>query len=150
MKKPIFFSLFFALLVVGMNVTSAQSLWLDQLDLTGMDTGWGTPHAKKSVEGNPLAIAGQKFEHGVGTHAVSRMKIYLGQKATHFSVSVGVDDEAQKTASIEFYVLGDKKVLWKSGVMKKGDAPKKTDVDVRSIKILGSAAARLPRTALMC
>ena len=119
----------------------SQTIWLDELNLSAMDAGWGTPHAKKSVEENSLSIAGQKYQRGVGTHAISRMKLDLRGKAAHFSALVGVDDEAQKPASIEFYVLGDRKILWQSGIMKKGEAAKKVDVDVRGINLLGLLVA---------
>jgi len=102
-----------------------------------MDAGWGMPNANKSVEGNPLSIGGKKFERGVGTHAISHMRLDLNGKASRFSAYVGVDDEARDPASIEFFVLGDKRILWQSGLMKKNDAPKKVDVDVSNIKTLG-------------
>ncbi len=102
-----------------------------------MDAGWGQPHAGKSVEGNPLSVGGQKFEHGVGTHAISHMRLDLGGKGSRFEAQVGVDDEAQNRASVEFFVLGDKRILWQSGVMKKGEAPKKVDVDLTHVKSLG-------------
>ncbi|HEY6952257.1 MAG TPA: NPCBM/NEW2 domain-containing protein, partial [Bacteroidota bacterium] len=116
---------------------NAQGIWLDQLALSAMDAGWGSPHANASVEGNPLSVAGQKFQHGVGTHAVSHMRLDLNGNATRFTASVGVDDEAQKQASIEFYILGDKKILWQSGVMKKGETAKKADVNITGIQKLG-------------
>src|SRR5213593_2836533 len=116
----------------------AQKIWLDELDLSAMQAGWGTPHARKSVEGNVLTIAGQKFDRGVGTHAVSTLLLILDGKGKRFTASVGVDDEAgSDKASVSFYVLGDRKIFWESGVMKKGQFPKKLDVDVRNITLLG-------------
>lgn len=135
MKKSLLLCLLF--LFFGSGSLVAQNIWLDELDLSGMDTGWGTPHAKQSVEGNPLIVAGQKYERGVGTHSISHMRLDLNGKATRFTALVGVDDEAQNQASIEFYVLGDKKILWQSGVMKKGDSAKKADVDITGIRKLG-------------
>src|SRR5512135_370605 len=90
----------------------AQTVWLDELDLSMMECGWGTPEAKKSVEGNPLRVGGHQFERGVGTHAVSTMLINLGAAGRRFTASVGVDDEASNPkSSVEFYILGDRKVL---------------------------------------
>jgi hypothetical protein len=65
------------------------------------------------------------------------MRLDLNGKVSRFTAFVGVDDEARNRASIEFYVLGDKKILWQSGVMKKGEVPKKVDVDLTRIKTLG-------------
>jgi len=118
--------------------TFAQTVWLDELDLSAMEIGWGTPNVRKSVEGNKLSIAGQKFDRGVGTHAVSTYLLNLDGKGKRFIAFVGVDDEVgNNKASVSFYVLGDKKVLWESGVMRKGDAPKQIDLDVRKINLLG-------------
>jgi alpha-galactosidase len=115
----------------------SQEIWLDQLNLSAMDAGWGSPNVDKSVEGNPLSIGGQKFQRGVGTHAISHMRLDLDGKANRFTALVGVDDEAGERASIEFFVLGDRKVLWQSGVMKKGEAPKMADVNLSNIRTLG-------------
>ena len=123
---------------IGPSQSTSQTVWLDELDLSTMDIGWGSPQAKKSVDGHPLGVGGQKFERGVGTHAVSTYLLNLNGKGKKFNASVGVDDEVDTTkASVEFFIVGDKKVLWGSGVMKKGDAPKKIDVDIANIKQLG-------------
>ena len=115
----------------------AQTVWLDELDLSTMEAGWGNPEARKSVEGNALRIAGKTYDRGVGTHAISTFVVDLGGKGRSFSAWVGVDDETGDKASIGFFVLGDKKVLWESGMMKRGDPPKRVDVNVGKIKLLG-------------
>ena len=53
------------------------AIWLESLDLSKIEQGWGEPHAGRSVENHPLKIHGQAFQHGVGTHAVSEMHIDL-------------------------------------------------------------------------
>ncbi len=117
---------------------AGQTVWLDDLDLSTMECGWGTPQARKSVEGNPLRIAGQRFDRGVGTHAVSTFLLSLDRKANRFTATVGVDDEADTgRSSVAFFVLGDRKVLWSSGVMKGGHKPARIDLDVRGVKLLG-------------
>ena len=116
----------------------AQSVYLDELNLSTMTAGWGDSHPKLSVDGNPMSIAGKKFLRGVGTHAVSTFLIHLNGKGKRFRASVGVDDEVGNgPASIEFYILGDRQVLWHSGVMKKNDPPKIADVDINHIQSLG-------------
>ncbi len=132
-------SFMFLLLVFVTPGAFAQTneLWLEQVNLSAMDAGWGQPRSGKSVEGNPLSVDAKKFEHGVGTHAISHLRLDLNGKGVRFEALVGVDDEARDRASVEFYVLGDKKILWQSGVMKKGDAPKKVSVDLANIESLG-------------
>jgi alpha-galactosidase len=131
--------LFFVLLLYSFcSLTlKAQTIRLDKLDLTNMECGWGTAQSNKSVEGNTLSIAGQKFEHGVGTHAISTFLLNINDNGKRFLATVGVDDEATNKGSVEFLVLGDKKVLWQSGIMKKGTASKKVDINISKIKKLG-------------
>jgi alpha-galactosidase len=97
---------------------------------------YGEPHADKTVDGHPLTIGGQKFEHGLGTHANSFMYIRLGGSAEQFSAFVGVDDEAAPRGTVTFKIIGDGRTLWESGVMRGGDAPKFISVDLRGIQTL--------------
>nr|NQU91738.1 NPCBM/NEW2 domain-containing protein [Bacteroidota bacterium] len=111
-----------------------HTIYLDEMDLSTMDIEWGTNQVNKSVEGNPLTIAGQLFDRGVGTHAVSKMMIDLHGTAKIFSAMVGVDNESGERGSVEFFVMGDKKILWQSGLMKKGDPAKAVEVDLIGIE----------------
>jgi alpha-galactosidase len=114
-----------------------ESVWISSLDLSPIIQGWGKPQADKSVTGTPMAVAGRKFEHGLGTHAVSLVRIELSGGASRFSALVGVDDNAQgKEASIIFKVIGDGRTLFKTGVMRLGQAAEKVDVDVTGMKVL--------------
>ncbi len=116
----------------------AQTVSLDELDLSTMRAGWGESRAKLSVDGNPLTVAGEKFIRGVGTHAISTFLLNLDGKGRSFQARVGVDDEVGTgPASVEFFVLGDKKVLWQSGVMRKNDPAKSVDADIRNVRLLG-------------
>ncbi|MBI3194040.1 MAG: NPCBM/NEW2 domain-containing protein [Ignavibacteriae bacterium] len=132
--KQLFLPLIISLFCV-ISSSLSQTIWLDELDLSAMEIGWGSPNAKKSVDGNPLSIGGQKFERGVGTHAVSTLLLKLDGKGKHFSAFVGVDDETEnEIASIEFFVVGNKRVLWQSGVMKAKDSAKYISLDIIGIK----------------
>ncbi len=115
----------------------AATVWLDDLDISQTTQGWGDPHKNQSVGGHDLSINGQKFEHGLGTHAESVLYVDLNRGAKSFSASVGVDGEATNSpASIEFFVLGDGKTLWQSGVMKANDPAKTFTVDLAGVKTL--------------
>jgi alpha-galactosidase len=122
--------------VSGFNtiVNAANMAWVSSLDLSNAKQGWGTPHADKSVNGNVLSIAGEKFEHGFGTHSVGRLVIDLHGNATHFHARVGIDDDAAPhKGTADFTVVGDGKQLWTSGILKHGDAAKTVDVDLMGI-----------------
>ena len=138
MKSCFALALGFSLAALVPQMASAETVWLDDLNLTTATQGWGEPHKNQSVEGHALTIGGQKFERGFGTHAESRLKINIGGDAQKFSAKVGVDDEVNSNAasSVEFIVVGDGKALWRSGVMKAGDAAKDCTVDLTGVKSL--------------
>jgi alpha-galactosidase len=119
--------------MIGCTV-SKNVLFVDQLDLTQMESGWGENHINKSVDGNPLKIAGKTYERGIGTHAVGKFLINTGGTAVSFDALAGVDDENSKPGTVEFKILGDRKVLWSSGIMKQGDAAKSIHVSLKGIK----------------
>ncbi len=127
----------FAAMLVGSGLSAAETVRLEDLDLGGMSSGWGKPQKNQSVTERPLSIGGQKFERGVGTHANSENWITLDGKTKSFTAQVGVDDNANNGgASIEFLVYGDGRELWRSGVCKWRDAPRKCRVDLNGVKIL--------------
>ena len=51
------------------HLSHAQTIYLDELNLSTMESGWGTPSAGRSVDGHPLTVGGKTYERGVGTHA---------------------------------------------------------------------------------
>ncbi len=131
-------SLLAALFLVLISCTNSEkTIWLDEFDLTEMDCGWGTPQKNKSIITADLSIGGNAFQRGVGTHATSTFLIDLNGKGKTFSAMVGVDDATNETASVDFYVIGDKKVIWQGGVMKLGDSAKVVNVNIRGINKLG-------------
>lgn len=128
----------FSLMGLAAGFVSAETVWLDDLDLTGASQGWGDPHKNHSVEGHALAIGGKTFERGFGTHAESNLRLKLNGGGQKFSASVGIDDEVRgnRAASVEFFVIGDGKMLWQSGVMHAGNAPKLCEVNLDGVKSL--------------
>ena len=116
--------------------TNVKQINVDQMDLSSMTTGWRKVNSGKSVEENPLKIAGKVYEKGIGTHAISQYMIALDGKASEFSAGVGVDDESGKDATIEFFVIGDKKILWQSGIVHKGDSASMVKVNLKNIRKL--------------
>jgi alpha-galactosidase len=134
-----------ALLVVlivaaGWSLTATalgETLGLEQLDLSAMTAGWGKPQKNLSITEKPLSIGGQKFARGVGTHANSECWIVLDGKAKQFTAQVGVDDNARDArASIEFTVFGDDRELWRSGVCKLGEKPRRCQIELTGIRRL--------------
>jgi len=118
------------------SAAKADIIGLDSVDLQYLEQEWGSPHANQSVEGHALAVGGQKFAHGLGTHAASNLRLALGGKAERFTAQVGVDDEVGSRGSITFTITGDGRTLWESGVLHGGDPAKPVSVDLRGIKVL--------------
>jgi alpha-galactosidase len=125
------------------SIVSAETVWLDDLNLTPIIQGWGNAQknkcaAKKSEDGKPLSISAERFERGVGTVAISTLNVYLNGAATKFSAHVGADDEKRGSSrtSVEFFVIGDGKQLWRSGVMHANDAAKDFEVSVAGVQQL--------------
>ncbi|MCW1916987.1 alpha-galactosidase [Luteolibacter sp. GHJ8] len=98
--------------------------------------GWAEARANRSVDGNPLRVGGKTYESGIGTHANAEWPIALGGEATALRGASGVDDEVGEKASVVFIIEGDGKVLWKSPVMKKGDAAQPFAVKLDGVKAL--------------
>ncbi len=133
---PILFTLPASLtLFLSLRLPAAE-LWLDQLDVSLSSCGWHRTRANQSVQGNPLRIGTTTYEHGIGTHAPGEFRVKLHKKALSFSALVGIDAESGPGGSVEFIVKADKKVLWKSGVMRGGEGPKKVKVDLRGFQDL--------------
>src|ERR1051326_1015877 len=127
----------FLALLVGCLVTNASrgdSFNLDALDLEHVEQGWGQPHANQSVEGHGLSIGGKKFENGLGTHAVSTLRVALAGKGERFTGQVGVDDEVGQRGSVVFKIIGDGKTLWESGVIHGGDGAQEATVSLQGVK----------------
>lgn len=70
--------------------------------------------------------------------AVFRIK--LDGKTISFKASAGIDDSAPehelKQASAEFIILGDGKIIWRSGIMHAGEKAKQIDISTKGIKSL--------------
>lgn len=124
--------------LAGGEIPAAETktVWLDELDISKCQCGWGTPHAAKSVEGRPITIAEKTYDHGLGTHAESYLKIEVND-ARSFAAEVGVDDEINAApASVEFKIYGDDKLLSESGIMTAGLPAKQVRLDLSDIKTL--------------
>lgn len=113
-----------------------NSVWLDALDLTPLDQGYGTPQANLSVDKHPLTLGGMVYPHGVGSHARATLVLNLHGDATRFVSTVGVDDETKGGGSVTFEVLVDGRVQAATPVLHGGDVPKLLSVDLTGAKQL--------------
>jgi alpha-galactosidase len=125
-----------AMLAISTTLAQAEQVQLSALDLGNVSQGWGKPQADKNVREHPISVAGRKFEHGLGTHAPSRVVIDLKGGATRFRAVAGLDDEVKgQGGSVAFRVYGDGKTLFRTEVMKPGESAN-IDVDLTGMKTL--------------
>lgn len=136
-SKAIIIALLIILLNLVGNNLSAQTVWLDQLDLSAATQGYGVPGKNKSVAEKTMTINGKTFSRGFGTHAESSLFILLNGHATSFTAFVGIDDEVDgHQPAVEFIVNGDGKQLWSSGIMRLKDAARFCSVSLAGVKKL--------------
>jgi alpha-galactosidase len=134
---PALIGVLLAGMMFSASAAATETVLLGSLDVSKVKQGWGQPQADKSVDGKQISIGGKKFEHGLGTHAESTLIINLKGGAERFTAYVGVDDEVgDSLGSVEFRVLVDERELWKSEVMKAGQAPEKVDVNLKGFQTL--------------
>ncbi len=120
---------------IGIAELSANTIWLDELDLSAATQGYGTPKKNKTIDNRTFTISGKTFERGFGTHSVSSLIIILDGKVSSFNAKVGVDDEvAGRQSAVEFVINGDGKKLWSSGIMRQGDTARVCNVQLSGVK----------------
>ena len=92
--------------------------------------GWHETRNNASISGQPMSIAGHRYEKGLGTHAPGEMVFRLDRKHKRFATDVGVDDQGGPTGSVVFQVLLDGRKAFDSGLMRFGQAAKHIALDV--------------------
>jgi alpha-galactosidase len=122
-------------LAAGCSSFGQKTVWLDELDMSKMTSGYKKPQIKKSIDEKPLTIGGKVYERGVGTHSQSLVAVELDGKAKSFKAGVGVDDEVEKErGSVEFKIYSDRKLIWESSVLRGGDQAREVEVNLKGIK----------------
>jgi hypothetical protein len=106
---------FICLLTAGIISARADMVRLEQLDLSNVIQGWGTPRAGKSVEGKPMQIGDTAFTHGLGSHGPGQLAINLHKTALRFEAHVGIDAETAGRGSVVFQAFVDDKKVFDSG-----------------------------------
>lgn len=123
--------------VAGVAAPQTSVVWLDDLEIQAYSEGIRPVQAKTNYTHDTMRMKGTTYARGVGVQSVSVLSFCLDGNATRFTALAGVDDTANKSDPVNFYVIADKKVLFDSGKMRVGDAPKPVDVDLTGIKQLG-------------
>jgi uncharacterized protein YkwD len=115
-----------------------RTIWLESLDFATMTCGSGRPQRARSLDRRPLSLWGKKYTHGIGTHAVSIMRIDLKGAAARFKAVVGLDDELPPTQQncVRFTVWGDGRILADSEPLYRGSMPVTFSVGLKHVRYL--------------
>lgn len=98
--------------------------------------GWGGARLDATPFGQALAVAGQRFDTGLGILANSRVEVRNGG-FRRFVAQVGVDDSARaRQQPVTFLVYGDGQLLMRSKPMRAGDAAQPLDVSIDGVRIV--------------
>lgn len=119
----------------------SKTIYLHELDLRPMLQDWGAAQVNRSVLGTGLSVAGVSYQHGVGTHSISRLLVSLGGKARSFSGWVGADDANDFSGNMEFRLIADQRLVWTSGVMHKGMPAKAFHIKLDGVQKLALVVA---------
>jgi hypothetical protein len=128
--------------IIGISTTPAHAaakariVYLDELNVKLSSSGWGSTRKNRSIDGRQIKIGGKAFKRGVGTHSHGVFRVQLDGKTTKFTAMVGIDSETGNRGNAEFQVIVKKKVIWKSGLMKGGQAAKPLEVDLTGVKMV--------------
>ena len=123
------------LLASALSSPLKSQVWLDSLDLRNVTQGFGQAQANKTVDGQPISLAGKIYAHGVGTHAAGFMLIDLHGEAVSFQAMAGLDDDSTGRGSVTFRVLVDGKSVTETKVLHGGD-PVAISVDLKGARKL--------------
>jgi len=98
--------------------------------------GWGGAQADRTPYDQELAIAGQRFDTGLGVLANSRLEV-RNAGFRRFTANVGVDDSAiDRGRAVTFLVYGDGKLLGRSRPLKFGQKAQALSVDVAGVRLI--------------
>ncbi|MFF2937555.1 beta-galactosidase [Streptomyces mirabilis] len=110
--------------------------YLSDLPLVKAVNGWGPVEKdlsngeSKAGDGHTLTIGGTTYAKGLGVHADSQVRVYLGGGCTRFTATAGVDDEVGDGGSVSFRVVADGRPLLDTPVVYGTDGGTAVNVDV--------------------
>lgn len=145
---------------------AATTVGLDALPHGFIANPYGPPRRNVSFGKNRLTLGSTPFEHGLGTHAPSRLDLNLAGRATRFRAVVGIDAEVvgrhspeenrplpqgvatyvydgngdlldrRQGATVNFRVLGDGRELFRSGWLTETSEARRVNLDVSGVQQL--------------
>ncbi|MGH3716826.1 MAG: protein kinase domain-containing protein [Micromonosporaceae bacterium] len=119
-------------------VPKTEVRYLSELAFVQVANGWGPVELDKATgnvgpdDGGPLILGDQTYQHGLGAHAPSHVRIYPAQGCRQLQAVVGIDASAVQSSggSVSFQVFADGQLRYDSGLVTWQDAPKPVDVEI--------------------
>jgi alpha-galactosidase len=137
MKRCFLNGVFCLSILINVSAQKTTDIWLDDLEIPAFSDGIPGVSTKSSAGGEAIQLSGVKYSRGLGISQIGLLVFQLDGNAKQFSAIVGADDNANKAIETNIYILGDKKILFESGPMKLGDAPKNVLINLTGIKRFG-------------
>ncbi|MEU8637008.1 NPCBM/NEW2 domain-containing protein [Amycolatopsis sp. NPDC048633] len=105
------------------------------------ENGLGVVERGSVNNGRAMSVGGVGYQpnSGIGVHAPSVIRLYLGGKCKTFTTQYGVDDAASPQATVIFRVLGDGRELFATGLSRPGVKAQKLTVPVTGVQQLAIA-----------
>lgn len=128
--------------VVPVSAPAAGHIEVSSLPLLSTENGMGPVERDRANgraergDGATMSIAGTEYSTGLGVHADSSVRLYLGGECERFSAEVGVDDQYDGEGSVEFTVRGDGRTLAGTGKREGGQPAVPIDVPVADTTVL--------------
>ena len=94
----------------------------------------------------PVRIDGKEYDHGIGAHGWSIIRVPIGGKCTRFQTDVGIDDTAGNTGLVRYSIWGDNVPIWSSGDVTGSMAAIKVDIDVSKYTEIALTVSEVPIT----
>ncbi|SFW67148.1 NPCBM/NEW2 domain-containing protein [Amycolatopsis australiensis] len=115
--------------------------YLDTRPWPYSENGLGPVERGSVANGARMSIGGTGYapNSGIGVHAPSVIRLYLGGACKSFTTQYGVDDAASPQATVAFRVLGDGRELFATGVVGRGAKAQKLTVPVAGVQQLAIA-----------
>lgn len=137
MNSSVFLILLSCISLFASSEKKYNVVWLDDLKIKNYSDGIPSVSPKTTAGGDTMKMAGKKYFRGIGVQAISALSFFTDGHAIQFQAVAGPDDSCNKNISVSFYVIADRKILFDSGKMRVGDAPKMINIDLSGIKRLG-------------
>ncbi len=115
--------------------------YLDTRPWLYSENGLGPVERGSVANGRAMAVGGVGYQpnSGIGVHAPSVIRVYLGGACKSFTTQYGVDDVSGPDATVVFRVLGDGRELFATGIVEGGWRPQKLTVPVTGVQQLAIA-----------